>query len=165
MLAAAVLRRHLMVWKIFAPRGVQFYTSTLQPVLRIRIRMDPFHFDQADPDPLRWNRIRVAKNQPKSWKISTKIIRISYNFFTTIELMFTDKYLPHKYQNRSYFGEIYPDFRPQHCFPSLRCIYIVDKFTIKLMINLDLARLSAKQLLVSQFIPMRIKVHLNENLS
>ena len=43
--------------------------------------------------------------------------------------------------------------------------YIVDKFTIKLMINLDLARLSAKQLLVSQFIPMRIKVHLNENLS
>ena len=35
-------------------------------------------------------RIRVAKNQPKSWKILTKIIKISYMFFKTIELMFTD---------------------------------------------------------------------------
>ena len=35
-------------------------------------------------------RIRVAKNQPKSRKVSTKIIRISYIFFKTIKLMFTD---------------------------------------------------------------------------
>jgi len=35
-------------------------------------------------------RILVAKNQPKSWKISTKIIRMSYIFFKTIKLMFTD---------------------------------------------------------------------------
>ena len=35
-------------------------------------------------------RIRVAKNQPKSWKISTKIIRKSYIFFKTIKPMFTD---------------------------------------------------------------------------
>ena len=36
------------------------------------------------------NRIRVANNQPKSWKLSTKIIRISYIFFKTIKLIFTD---------------------------------------------------------------------------
>ena len=60
-------------------------------------------FSVADPDPFGsvsfWStgsasmkriRIRVAKNQPKSWKISTKITRISYIFFKTIELMFTD---------------------------------------------------------------------------
>ena len=35
-------------------------------------------------------RIQVTKNQPKSWKISTKINRISCIFFKTIKLMFTD---------------------------------------------------------------------------
>jgi len=50
--------------------------------------VNPFHFGQPDPesDP-------ESKNQPKSWKISTKIneiIRISYMFFKTIKLMFTD---------------------------------------------------------------------------
>ena len=37
----------------------------------------PFHFGQLDPDLLQWNgsgfRIWVAKNLPKSWKISTKL--------------------------------------------------------------------------------------------
>ena len=56
----------------------------------------------ADPDPFGsvsfWSaisgsasmkriRILVAKNQPKSWKISTKINK---NHFSTIKLMFTD---------------------------------------------------------------------------
>ena len=39
------------------------------------------------------NRIRVAKNQPKSWKTSTKINENHKNiihFFKTIKLMFTD---------------------------------------------------------------------------
>ena len=50
---------------------------------------------------IRISRNRVAKNQSKSWKISTKINENHKNiirFFKTIKLMFTDKYLPHKYQ-------------------------------------------------------------------
>ena len=54
---------------------------------------DPFgsiSFWSAGSASMKQIRIRVAKNQPKSWKISTKIIRISYIFFRTIKPMFTD---------------------------------------------------------------------------
>ena len=53
--------------------------------------MDPFHFvsririrfNETDPDP-------GSKKSAKIRTISTKIIRISYIFFKTIKLMFTD---------------------------------------------------------------------------
>ena len=53
-------------------------TVIFTAVLRIRIRFIL----------IRRIRIWVAKNQPKSWKISTKIIRISFIFFKTIKLIF-----------------------------------------------------------------------------
>ena len=49
--------------------------------------LDPFHFGQPDPG---------SKNQQKSWEIftkTTKIIQISYFFFKTIKIMFTDLYI------------------------------------------------------------------------
>ena len=89
------------------------YTSLpLLPVLRIRIRMNPFHFGQPDPNPIRFNETdprRVAKNQPKSWKISSKIIRISYIFFKTIiiKLMFTDLNIYPTYNKTDHISEKY----------------------------------------------------------
>ena len=48
-------------------------------VLRIGIRLKPFHFGQPDTNPFH-ETDPGSKNQPKSWKIS-KIIRTSFLFF------------------------------------------------------------------------------------
>ena len=68
----------------------------MNPKMRLIISVaDPFgsvSFWSAGSGSASMKRIRilVAKNQPKSWNISTKIIRISYIFFKTIKLMLTD---------------------------------------------------------------------------
>ena len=56
---------------------VELYGST-KAVLRIRIRLDPFHFDQPDPE-----LAKIMENFNENH-------RISYIFFITIKLMFTD---------------------------------------------------------------------------
>ena len=63
--------------------------SGQKTVLRIRIRLDPIHFGQLDPDP-------GSKKSAKIMKISTKINQNHNNtihFFKNIKLMFNG----HKY--------------------------------------------------------------------
>ena len=55
--------------------GSIFSSTLFKSVFRIRIRLDPFHYGQPDSDP-------GSKNQPKSWKISTKINKKSLEYHT-----------------------------------------------------------------------------------
>ena len=55
--------------------------------------LTPFFFSNvADPDPFQMKRIRirVAKNQAKSWKINENHKNIIHFFLKTFELIFTD---------------------------------------------------------------------------
>ena len=75
----------------------------LRAVLRIRIRLDPFHFGQSDPDPLletdqgsKNSANIMEKFQPNQQKSNQKQ-RISSFLKTYTKLMFNGhKYLPHK---------------------------------------------------------------------
>ena len=85
-------------------------------VLGIRIRLDPFHFGQPDPDPVCK---KISQNHGKFQQKSTKIIRIPYILFKTIKLMFTDinifpinnklddiseKYISYRKKSKTIFG-------------------------------------------------------------
>ena len=77
---------------ISKPFSISSYSLSVMPppplktVLRIRIRLDPFQFGQPDPDsfhetdPGKKKSVKIMenfyKNQPKSWKISTKSTKI-----------------------------------------------------------------------------------------
>ena len=58
-------------------------------MFRIRILFDPFHFGQLDPDPLQWNgsgKQKISQNHGKFPQKSIKITRISYIFFSDINI-------------------------------------------------------------------------------
>ena len=67
----------------------------------LRIRLDPFHFDQLDPDPGSKKSAKIMENFHQNHKNILHILKNN-------KLMFNGhEYLPHKYQNRYFFGEIY----------------------------------------------------------
>ena len=102
------------------------YPLFTKPVLRIRIRVDPFHFGQPDLDPLQWNGSgswwqKISQNHGKFQQKSTKIIRISYIFFKIIKLCLLTKNIYSINNKTDHFSEKYIFYR--NIFPILGRIW------------------------------------------